>query len=258
MPDLTASEPVSARMDQTAALAEEIIRRLDPRTVLDAGCGSGRLVQALRERGVEAYGFDPSEDVVATAPESVRAYLWVGAPGDPIQDRYDVVTCGAGLADPATALAAIAAATDRILLPAGAGPETAGLLADGGFFRDPGVTGRSVVYERRPEATAADVVRAYERALGGAERDRTELERLRAREERATEAMTQSLRLRDLLIVSERALGQVKGELAFLRDQLHGYDELVEYHEAVMASTTWKIGWKAMGPVRKLRRLLGR
>ena len=70
--------------------------------------------------------------------------------------------------------------------------------------------------------------------------------------------MTQSLRLRDLLIVSERALGQVKGEVAFLRDQLHGYDELVEYHDAVMASTTWKLGWKAMGPVRKLRRLLGR
>ena len=261
MPDLTAKKPLSARMDHTVERAEEIIRRYQPGTFLEAGCGSGRLVQALRERGIEAYGFDASANAIAQAPDRVRTYLWVGTPADPVPDHYDLIACTGVLDDTLTDLGAITGATKQILL-ASPCESAAGLLAEAGFFRDlsdpAALTAPSALYRRDPTMTPAALVRAYEQALDGVRRDRNELERLRAREERATEAMTQSLRLRDLLIVSERAVGQVKGEVTYLQDQLHGYEELTEYHRAVMASTTWRIGNKAMGPYRRILRLLGK
>jgi SAM-dependent methyltransferase len=262
MPDLTANEPLSDRMDSphrvdhAADLADVIVGRLRPKTVLDAGCGAGLLVQALRDRGVDAYGFDPSDTAIAGAAEPVRAYLWVGGPGDPIHDRYDLITCTVAPDD----LTAIAGATDRILVTESS-PDVAARLADAAFFLDPGdatLTARSSLYVRDPAVNLGRLVRAYETLLAETRRDRRELERLRSREERATDAMTQSLRLRDLLIVSERTLGQVRGEVARLRDQLHGYDDLAARHEAVMSSMTWRIGWKMMGPYRKLRQRTGR
>src|SRR5436190_1523662 len=44
-----------------ARVAQAIVTELSPKTVLDAGCGIGFLVQALRERGVDAFGIDISE-----------------------------------------------------------------------------------------------------------------------------------------------------------------------------------------------------
>src|SRR5690606_38746577 len=40
------------------SIADGIIREIGPRTVLDAGCAMGFLVESLRDRGVEAHGFD--------------------------------------------------------------------------------------------------------------------------------------------------------------------------------------------------------
>ena len=42
-------------------IAEKIIKNYAPKTVLDVGCAYGYLVEALRCRGVEAYGIDISE-----------------------------------------------------------------------------------------------------------------------------------------------------------------------------------------------------
>src|SRR2546423_15493515 len=39
-------------------MARQIIAQLKPRTVLDAGCAMGLLVEVLRDRGVEAWGID--------------------------------------------------------------------------------------------------------------------------------------------------------------------------------------------------------
>src|SRR5580704_13328525 len=38
------------------ALADAIVRELNPATVLDAGCAKGLLVESLRDRGVDAHG----------------------------------------------------------------------------------------------------------------------------------------------------------------------------------------------------------
>lgn len=50
-------------------IAATIVRDLNPRTVVDIGCGTGVLLQALRERGVAGRGYE----YAATAREYCRA-----------------------------------------------------------------------------------------------------------------------------------------------------------------------------------------
>lgn len=57
------------------ALARETFRA---ERVLEAGCAKGYQVMALRQAGVEAWGFDLSAYAVETAPEEVRPWLKVG------------------------------------------------------------------------------------------------------------------------------------------------------------------------------------
>jgi cyclopropane fatty-acyl-phospholipid synthase-like methyltransferase len=47
----------------------------DASTFLDAGCAKGFLVRALRERGLQAWGFDHSPWAIAHAEESAREFL---------------------------------------------------------------------------------------------------------------------------------------------------------------------------------------
>ena len=42
-------------------IADVLVAELRPATVLDLGCGFGFLVEALRDRGVQAWGIDISE-----------------------------------------------------------------------------------------------------------------------------------------------------------------------------------------------------
>ena len=74
-------------------VADRIIGITNPTTVLDVGCAKGILVQALREKGVDAAGFDISDHAVAAAHADVREHLWVGSATDPIAGRYSLVTC---------------------------------------------------------------------------------------------------------------------------------------------------------------------
>jgi SAM-dependent methyltransferase len=104
-----------------AAMADAIVRDLRPTTVLDAGCAKGFLVEALRERGVEAWGIDVSEHAISEVHESVREYCQVGSLTEPLPRRYDLVVCVEVLehipaAEANAAVANICAATDRLLL----------------------------------------------------------------------------------------------------------------------------------------------
>lgn len=101
-------------------VARRLAAMLEPRTVLDVGCAKGMLVQALVRQGVEAYGFDVSEFAVENAHPDVRARLSVASATQPIEGRYDLITCVEVLehmapADAQSALDAMCSATDRIL-----------------------------------------------------------------------------------------------------------------------------------------------
>lgn len=66
--------------------------------------------------------------------------------------------------------------------------------------------------------------------------------------------------MRDLLIGKEAELGAVKGELAELKLEarrferlVDEYDDLEKRHEAILSSTTWRVGQRLLAPLRRLR-----
>jgi GT2 family glycosyltransferase/SAM-dependent methyltransferase len=74
-------------------IAQDIVQYLNPRTVLDVGCAKGFLVECLRDRGVEAYGFDVSQHAIDAVRDDIKPYCWVGSATDGIPDHYDLITC---------------------------------------------------------------------------------------------------------------------------------------------------------------------
>lgn len=73
------------------AIADQIVRLIQPKTVLDAGCAMGFLVEALRQRGVEAYGVDISEYAIQNAHSSIQPYCWRGSVAQPFPQKYDLI-----------------------------------------------------------------------------------------------------------------------------------------------------------------------
>lgn len=55
--------------------ADDVMERYSPKDVLDFGCAKGYLVKALRDRGVNAYGFDVSEWAISQSDKPIRPYL---------------------------------------------------------------------------------------------------------------------------------------------------------------------------------------
>jgi SAM-dependent methyltransferase len=167
-------------------VADAIVAQLRPATVLDAGCAKGFLVAALRERGVDATGFDVSEVAIAEAPDSVREHVRVGSLTDPIDGHYDLVTCIEVIehldpADAATAVSVLAAASDRVLLSSTPGdrdepthvniqpPERwSQLFAAQGMFRDfhhdPAYLSPWATLYHRAAPSVVDLVLDYDRA----------------------------------------------------------------------------------------------
>src|SRR5512146_3038543 len=87
-------------------IADEIVAQLAPRRVLDAGCAKGFLVEALRDRGVEAFGVDLSPYAISEVREDIRPFCWVADIAEPLTpapgrsaapagagEGYDLITC---------------------------------------------------------------------------------------------------------------------------------------------------------------------
>jgi hypothetical protein len=101
-------------------VAERIVAEIAPATALDVGCAHSFLVESLRDRGVDAKGFDISEFAISQAREDLRPHVWVGSLLDPIPGHYDLVTCIEVLEhvedrDAATAIANLCAVTDDVV-----------------------------------------------------------------------------------------------------------------------------------------------
>jgi len=75
------------------SVADRIVADINPATALDAGCAHGFLVEALRDRGVQAYGIDISEFAVSQAREDMRDYVSVGSVLDDWPRSFDLITC---------------------------------------------------------------------------------------------------------------------------------------------------------------------
>jgi SAM-dependent methyltransferase len=167
-------------------IADAIIRQLKPTSVLDAGCAMGFLVEALRNRGVEAWGVDVSEYAISQVHESVRDYCRVGSLAEPLPRRYDLITCIEVIehipsSETDKVVANLTQATDRLLLstsPLDYGEPThvnvqqpeawSAALAREGFLRDVDhdasyLTPWAALY-RRTDEPIEETVRRYDRA----------------------------------------------------------------------------------------------
>jgi SAM-dependent methyltransferase len=169
-----------------AGVADGIVRDLHPLSVLDAGCAMGFLVEALDQRGVEAWGVDVSEYAISQVDDSVRERCSVASLTEPLPRRYDLVTCIEVIehlpaAEADRALGNLCQATDRILLsstPDAYGepshlnvqpPEAwSAALAAHGFYREltrdfSYVSPWAALYTRR-ELSPVELVRDYDRS----------------------------------------------------------------------------------------------
>ena len=74
-----------ARYDERAAAGENVhgeadfVMRHAPRSVLDAGCGTGRVARELARRGVDVVGVDLDPDMLATARRRSPELRWLQA-----------------------------------------------------------------------------------------------------------------------------------------------------------------------------------
>jgi hypothetical protein len=159
-------------------------------------------------------------------------------------------------------------------------------FAESGFFRvieyDASYLAPwAVLYERRVGGLP-DVVRSYDRALA---RLRSEVQQLRATVLRSAEQLEdasnasqsdahpdemaqvrrtaaelheQLLATRDIIIGLEAEIGEARGQRDFYAAQMAGTEAAVRELQAMSASRTWRATRKALGPYRRLRRLLGR
>jgi SAM-dependent methyltransferase len=183
-------------------VADDIVTRLAPARVLDAGCALGLLVETLRDRGVEAWGIDISDFAITQVHDSIRPYCAVGSLVDPLPpafpERFDLVTCIEVIehmppVEGEQAIGQLTTLSDRILFsssPTDFGEAThlnvqpsehwSALFAQAGFFRNLDFDFRhpttwTSLYERAvPEV--GEIVRRYDRKLL---RDRDEIRELR-------------------------------------------------------------------------------
>ena len=73
------------------AIADRITETIRPARVLDAGCALGMLVEALRSRGVEAYGIDVSSYAIANVHDSIRPFCREASVTRELEGRYDLI-----------------------------------------------------------------------------------------------------------------------------------------------------------------------
>ena len=244
-------------------VADNIIRQLEPETVLDAGCAKGFLVAALAERGVDATGVDISEYAVEQAVSGAKGRVRSGSLVEPLEGRWDLVTCIEVLehmspAETQRAIDNLCSVTDRILLSStpydfdepshiNVRPVAtwAQWFATRGFFRRTDldasyITSWTVVFERRP-LTPADVVYLYE------------VEQVPLREEAAKK--------RSALLEMERQMSEILATRADgpSRQELEAGAERAEARAAaaeqrvdeLLASRAWRIGQSLVQPVHR-------
>jgi len=224
------------------AIADQIVARIAPRTVLDAGCAMGFLVEQLRQRGVECYGVDISEYAIANVHPDVRPFCWVGSICDPFPQRYDLIVCieiveHMPAAESQKAIANLCQHTDDILFSSTPfdykeathfnvqPPEHwSEIFAQHGFFRDVDFDASFVlpwaVRYRRRQDPPSRLVREYERRFWQLWKENLDLREL-SLEVRRQLAATKDKRARlERARLDAAQLIELKVECEWLRQQI--------------------------------------
>jgi SAM-dependent methyltransferase len=73
------------------SIADAVVAEISPRTALDAGCGIGLLVEALRDRGVDAWGIDVSSYAISQVRDDLAEYCRVASITDELDGQFDLI-----------------------------------------------------------------------------------------------------------------------------------------------------------------------
>ncbi len=252
-------------------IAEQIVRELHPASVLDAGCAMGFLVEALRDRGVEAFGIDVSTYAIERVREDIRAFCTVDSVTTPLTRQYDLIVCIEVLehltpAEAEQAIANFCAHTDRVLFSSTPldhkeathinvhPPEDwAELFAHNGFLRDVDfdasfITQWAALF-RRSQASLSRVVRDYERKFWWTWKENVDLRRVvfEMRNQLSAEAeIVQNLNTR--VTAAEQRQLELAAELTSAQRDAARWR--VQF-EAVTNSTAWRL-LRRLGQVRSV------
>lgn len=223
-------------------VADRVVGVVNPSTVLDVGCAKGLLVQALREKSVDASGLDVSQHAVETAHPDVRGHLRVASATDPIEGRFSLVTCIEVLEHmaPAPAQQAIdrmSEVTDRILFSSSPSDhreathintrptdQWVASFAERGFYRRTDVdlsflTPWAVLLERT-DLTAHQLVQRYEARLTAIQTELVEKREALLDAYRATPVADQDARVAEW----EREVLESRHALLLNRDHVVGVE----------------------------------
>ncbi|MBK9714136.1 MAG: class I SAM-dependent methyltransferase [Kouleothrix sp.] len=230
------------------AVADRIVADIRPRSVLDAGCAMGFLVETLRERAVDAFGVDLSAYAIGQAHPDVRPFCRVGSVAEPFPQRYDLIVSIEVLehmpqAEAERAVANFCAHADDVLFSSTPldyreathvnvqPPERwAELFARHGFYRDVDfdasfLTPWATRYRRRDEP-AHRLARDYERRFWMLWKENTDLRGL------ALEMRAQ--------LAAQDAAGR---DAELLRDQAEDLRRRLAQREAQLADLEARAGW---------------
>lgn len=238
--DSTSHVPYS-RQEETwtryfGAVADHIVGELRPSTAIDVGCATGMLVEALRQRGVDAVGVDTSSWAIASVPAELRSFCHQARITDDLPCRFDLVVCTEVVEHlpPSMAVGAVARLCglgDRVLFsstPDEFAESThlnvelpgywAGLFAGFGFVRQFGfdasfVAPHAVLFHRQ-DAAAPELIEGYESDLWLARADRVRSTEAAARSEQvAGQAALRAQALEHELAEAERSYRRASAAL---------------------------------------------
>lgn len=167
--------------------ADRVVREIQPKRTLDIGCARGFFVEALCDRGVDAYGIDISEYAISNVREDMRSRCKVQSALVKIEEKYDLITCIEVLEhldnkDIPVAIQRMCEATDDIIFsstPFDYDEEShisihtpeywVEQFAYNGFYHDVGYDCSYIAVQtmrfRRVEKSKVDLIREYEREL---------------------------------------------------------------------------------------------
>ncbi len=256
------------------AIADRIVTDIAPKTVIDAGCAMGLLVEALRERGVEATGIDISPYAIERVPEAVKAFCRQGSIVEPFAQHADLIVCIEVMehmpaAEAEAAIANLCAHADDVLFSSSPNDhrepthvnvrpaeDWAEQFARHRFFRDPEFDATFVtpwaVRFRRSSDPFHKVVRAYERRLARLEQERYDMRAFTAEaqgKQAAAEQMTEQVRG---VLMSE--IDSLQGRVESMREaaqSTHEANERARGAEETIRNMEQSVFWK-------LRKLFGR